>query len=258
MYNYECGLIETDGCHIYVPIADDKPYVLELYGGKGKNHRIEIYDSEYLAYSYETSSVTNKAFDGLQINPANVTLLPNKLGDTQIKVTDNDTGESLHVYVHIVRAFHVFKVRTSMNSLPEGLMLAFEYGAPDDIVKICRDNNGRMEYMFDGRYRFINCQTTVELELVFTADESGQPAADGVKTVKTFLVEFRGGGVYGTPYGMMNCLHMKDFPLHTRAVQNEFEYYYEFQFVDITDGKEVNDNSPMFYAYSATLEPWLY
>lgn len=257
MYNYECGLIETDGCHIYVPIVDENPYVLEFYGGKGKSHTIDIYDPEYLGYSYETSSVTNKPFDGLELNPANVTLLPKKLGDTEMKVTDNDTGESFYVYVHIVKAFHVLKVRKTKNSLPEGTLLAFEYGAPDDIVKICRDNNGGMEYMFDGRYRFINCQTTVELELEFTADELGQPSADGVKTVRRYLVEFRGGGVSGTPYSMMNFLHMKEIPLQTRAVMNEFEYFYEFQFVDITDGKEVNDDSSMFYAYSATLEPWL-
>ena len=72
------------------------------------------------------------------------------------------------------------------------------------------------------------------------------------------MVEVKGGGVYGSPYGMMNCLRMKEIPLQTRNVVDEFEFYHEFQFVDITDGKEVNDNSPMFYAYSATLEPWLY
>ena len=112
--------------------------------------------------------------------------------------------------------------------------------------------------MFDGRYRFINYQTTVALELEFTADEAGQPSAAGVQTVRTYMVEFKGGGVYGSPYGMMNCLHMKEIPLQTRDVVDEFEFYHEFQFVDITDGKESNPDSPMFYAYSTTLEPWIY
>ena len=53
-------------------------------------------------------------------------------------------------------------------------------------------------------------------------------------------------------------LHMKEIPLQTRDVVDEFEFYHEFQFVDITDGKESNPDSPMFYACSTTLEPWLY
>ena len=260
MYNSESGLIETDGCHIYVPIASSNPYVLEFYGGKGKSHTINISDPEYLSYSYEKESVTNKVMDGLEVNPAKVTLIPNMLGDTEITVTDNGTGESLHVYVHIIRAFHMLEVRDTKNSLAKGIILAFEYDAPDDVVKICRriSESSGIEYMFDGRYRFINYQTTVALELEFTADEAGQPSAAGVQTVRTYMVEFKGGGVYGSPYGMMNCLHMKEIPLQTRDVVDEFEFYHEFQFVDITDGKESNPDSPMFYAYSTTLQPWIY
>ena len=46
VYHKDCGLLESDGAHIYVPHKLDEPFVLSLYGGWGKSHHIEIEDHE--------------------------------------------------------------------------------------------------------------------------------------------------------------------------------------------------------------------
>ena len=52
VYMSQYGLIETDGTHLNIPIKSTRPYVLEIYGGKGKNHKVNVADPNLLAFTY--------------------------------------------------------------------------------------------------------------------------------------------------------------------------------------------------------------
>ena len=104
VYHADCGLVESDGTHMYIPLQSDKPCVLELYGGYGKKHEVKIEDPEYLDYSYSKGRIEkNGVVEDPSITPAVVTLLPKKIGDTAIILTEGDTKESITIYVHICK-----------------------------------------------------------------------------------------------------------------------------------------------------------
>ena len=86
-YAPNVGLIRTDGTTINVPIVDRSPYVLEFYGGMGKNHNIIVADPDCLDYIYEKSDVKSEVGD-TDIVPASITLQPKKKADTSITIED--------------------------------------------------------------------------------------------------------------------------------------------------------------------------
>ena len=100
VYAPNVGLIRTDGTTINVPIVDRSPYVLEFYGGMGKNHNIIVADPDCLDYVYEESDVVSSVGD-TDIVPASITLHPKKKADTSITIEDIDTGESITINVSI-------------------------------------------------------------------------------------------------------------------------------------------------------------
>ena len=262
VYHKDYGLIETDGTHIYVPVQDDEPCVLELYGGKGKNHTVRIENTDCLGYSYEKSDVRKSGFDDPEIIPAGVTLIPKELGYTSLILTEEDTGESVMIYVHVCEAYKAIDIYESTNSLDRGTVLAFRYGGKDDVVRICKEDaySGEMKHVVDGRYAFVSVNSTVCLELHFPADRSGQPCADGEEIFRKYIVEFKYGGVYGSANGMMQCLNLLDFPLQTKSSVDYNAVHYDFQFVDITDEESPEaDRSeyPVFFAKSAVIIPWI-
>lgn len=251
------GLLESDGAHIYVPHQLDEPFVLSLYGGWGKSHHIEIEDQECLGYSYEKGDVKKSGFDGPDMIAAGVTLIPKKIGDTVIRITEETTGESISIFVHVCEAYKAIKVYETQNSLAVGTLLAFRYGGVDDVVKICREDSetGAIEHIVDGRYAFVDHGATVHLEMTFPADEAGQPCAGGAEISKEYDIEFKYGGTYGTANGMMERLNLLDFPLATKSSS-----HYNFQFVDITGGIVPDTSLPdtrIFYVRSAEIIPWI-
>lgn len=261
VYHKDCGLLESDGAHIYVPHQLDEPYVLNLYGGWGKSHYVEIEDQECLGYSYEKGDVKKDGFDDPDMIAAGVTLIPKKIGDTVIKITEQTTGESISIFVHVCEAYKAIKVYETQNSLAAGTILAFRYGGVDDVVRLCREDirTGATEHIVDGRYAFVDNGASVRLKMTFPADEAGQPCAGGTEISKEYDIEFRYGGVYGSANGMMQCLNLLGFPLTTKS-SYVIVPYYDFQFVDITGGIVPDMSSPdaqVFYARSAVVIPWV-
>ena len=256
------GLIEADGSHLYVPIAYRNPTKIEIYGGKGKNHTITVADPEYLGFSYAEADVDG-GFMGEGILPAKITLNPLALGETTMTISDDDTGESIQIYVHVVQAYRMLEVHATRNSLPFGTVLAFEYLSKSDVVKIgLRDQStGVLEHIVDAKYRFWTSEKTLAFELTYLADEEGQPHADGVETVRTFRVEYDGGDVSRNPLEMLRGLNLDYIPVQTRTYYDDtmVEYFQYFQFVDITDDENVDLGMPdakVFYARSAQLGAW--
>ena len=263
VYQTKYGLIETDGAHLYVPIESTRPYVLEIYGGKGKNHKVTVSDPELLAFIYREASV--ETFLGEGIEAANLTLQPRQLGDTTMEILDEDTGESISINLHIVKAYNMMEIHHSQNSLAIGTVIAFDYPSPSDDIKICRKNqeNGDLEYLFDAKCRFHDCDTTVMMELTYLADEFEQPDIHGSEITKKFLVQSEEGYVTGEPYYTLDMMNLYYMTIHTRAVKDDydrFEYHYRFRFIDITENENPDPEShdtKIFYASSAKLEPWL-
>lgn len=261
VFNNSHGLIETDGTHIYVPIADRMPFKIEIYGGKGKNHNVTIADPEYLGFSYLKADVDG-GFMGEGIIAATITLNPQALGETSMTITDEDTGESIQLYVHIVKAYRMMEVRSTRNSLKVGTVLGFEYMSKNDVVRIGWRNpsTGILEDVVDAKYRFLDYDTTVALELTYLADEDGQPDPAGTETVRRFLVQYDGGYDSGSPLQMMYSMNLDYLSFQTRAyMDDEVEYLSSLQFLDITDDENADPSLPetkVFFTRSAELGAW--
>ena len=263
VYNRDHGVIETDGTHLYVPIVGRHAFEIEIYGGAGKHHKVTLADQEYFSYTYKEADVDN-GFLGEGVYPATLTLEPLQLGDTSMTISDEDTGESIQLYVHIIEAFNMMEIFDSRGSLAVGTVLAFDYVTDSDLVKIAKKDpeTGSMELIVEGRFRFLDYDSTVALELSYTADAEGQPDAAGTETVKRFKVEFQEGGVHGSASGMMYIMNLNDVTLHTRLYIPDYEYEYNemFRFIDITDNEAPDMESPVtkiFYASSAKLQTWV-
>jgi hypothetical protein len=263
VYQTEYGLIETDGVHLNVPILSHRPYILEVYGGKGKSHKISVSDPELLTYTYKKASV--ETFLGEGIEPASLTLQPQQLGDTSIEILDEDTGESININLHIVKAYNMMEIYDSHNSLTAGTVIAFDYPSSSEDIKMCRKNqeNGNLEYLFDAKCRFHDCDTTVMMELTYLADECEQPDIHGTEITKKYLVQFEEGYTTGESYYTLYLMNLSYMTIHTRAVKDDFdiyEYNERFRFIDITDNENPDPESPktkIFYARSARLQPWI-
>lgn len=260
VYHQDCGILEGDGGHFYVPVKSDAPYALELYGGTGRKHTITVDSPEYLDYTYKKGSVKGDGFADMDVNPATVTIVPKKLGMSTLTIKEEDTGESVTLIVHICEAYKAIEVSHSKNSLPDGTILAFKYGGVDDVVKICKGDlyQGPVEYVTEGKYAFVPYESTVALELTYPADEDGKPCDGGTMVKKIFMVEFYYGGGAGSPEAMLMYMSFKDFPVQTKVFQIP-EYYMDFRYTDITDGEYHDKDSPdakYFTAYSAVIIPW--
>ena len=261
VYHQDCGILEADGGHFYVPVKSDAPYALELYGGNGKKHKITVGSPEYMDYSYAKGSVKDDGFADMDINPATVTIVPKQVGMSTLTIKEEDTGESVTLTVHICEAYKAIEVSDSKNSLPDGTILAFKYGGVDDVVKICKGKlyQGPVEYVAEGKYAFVPYESTVALELTYPADEDGNPCAGGTMVKKIFKVEFYYGGGLGSPESMLIYMSLKGFPVQTKAYQIP-EYYFDFRYVDVTDGVYHDKDSPdakYFNAHSAVIIPWI-
>ena len=261
IYHYDYGVIEADGVNMDVPIVDKDEYVIEIYGGKGENHRVEVEDPDYMGYKYKEAEVNGGPFgDGIQ--PATIILQPRKLGDTSITISDEDTGESIRVYLHIIKAYSMMEIFQTKNSLETGTVLAFEYASEGETLKMCRitEEGMRPEYVCDAKCRFLDRDTTFVMELTYPADENEQPDPQGTETVKRFLAEFENGhGAYGA-YSMLRYMNLDYIPVQTKDVHIEDDYYEKFRFIDVTEDEHPDPESPdtkIFYATSATLETWI-
>ena len=263
VYQSRYGLIEESGVHLNVPIADRHPYQLEIYGGKGRNHKVTVSDPDVLGCTYKEASV--ETFLGQDIVPATLTLKPHRLGDATVEITDEDTGETILLELHVVNVFNMVEVSDSQNSLEPGIVLAFGYPSASDIIKICRRNaeDGGLEYLMDAKCRFYESETGLEMDLVYLADEEGQPDAHGSEINKRFVVEFADGYSYGGPGYLLRIMNLDYMALQIRAVKDymeETEYDAEFRFIDVTDDESPDPESSdtrIFYAKSAKLEPWI-
>ena len=237
IYNYEYGVIEADGVHINVPIVSRREFEISIYGGKGKNHNVAVDNQELFSYTYEEAAVEGGLM-GDGVVPATITITPHQLGETSMTISDEDTGESIQLFVHVVKTFSKIEIIDTQNSLPVGTCFAFEYGIKSDVVKICRqgDQTDDFEYLYDAHFRFLQDDKALEFDF---ADE-GYERVDGIY--------------------MMNLDYL---PVQTRGYidMSDYEYRENFRFIDITDNPDPDPESPetkIFYAESATLMPWKY
>lgn len=263
IYNYEYGIIEADGVHINVPIVSRREFEISIYGGKGKNHNVAVDNQELFSYTYEEAAVEGGLM-GDGVVPATITITPHQLGETSMTISDEDTGESIQLFVHVVKTFSKIEIIDTQNSLPVGTCFAFEYGIKSDVVKICRqgDQTDDFEYLYDAHFRFLQDDKAFEFELTYLADQNGVPDVNGSEVIRRFLVEYMAYEGYERVYGiyMMNLDYL---PVQTRGYIEfpDVQYRENFRFIDITDNPNPDPESPetkIFYAESATLMPWKY
>lgn len=258
----EAGVIRTDGVHIYVPMKDRDPYVLEFYGGAGENHSVTVEDPELLDYMYEGSDVRKTLLDGLEVIPANVVLTPKRTGDTSITIKDLDSDASITIYVTVCDSYMAMEVSEGNSTFETGTVFAFTYGGEDDIVKICRGSVSDRDvvHIVDGRYEFVTEDGILYFEFRFPADESGRPSQNGSEIYKRYQVRHRGGQLDDWSY-MLDLLNLLDYPCVTKGYFVPEYYDVELRFADVTDFEEppTEDEAEYdsFLARSARIFPWI-
>lgn len=238
--SYSGTLIKEDGGYVSVTLQREyeDQFVVEFYGGKGKKHTITVADPEYLDYRYEESAVKTPPFD-YEINPAKIILLPKKLGDTSVTVTDDDTGESIQFYVHIGNAYHALSI-TSSRGYPEifdaQTVLAFRSESEDDVMEICRWYGRNIEHIVSGKYEFVDIDGLLYFEVTYPADADGRPVDGGEETFRRYQVQFSDGTVTN-PVDMLFYLDLPEIQVQTKeTMPDDFQIY--FRFVDVTELEE--------------------
>ena len=267
VYSHYGGLIKEDGGHIYMPEIVNEPYVLEILGGKGKKHSVVLDTPEYLTYKYTEGAVEPSIFEESYLRPAQIEMIPQKVGVTSVTVADCNTGESRQVNVHVCNAFNVMQIDGGQTRFGVGTIFAFEYGGPDDIVKICKGEvyrNTPVEHIVDGRYKFTAVSDSLYFEIRYPADDEGKPCKDGKEYFRRYRVELYWGGAYGTTT-MMSMMRLDNLNLNDGNITGLVEqdnYYTSFNFVDVTDNPDpdmsvVDHETDIFQVDSAQIIPWI-
>lgn len=251
------SLMEPGNNHIYVPIVSRREFKIEIYGGKGKNHKVMVENPEYFSYTYEKAAIEGGLM-GDGVVPATITIEPHKIGDTTMTITDEDTKESITVILQVIKTFSVIEVDETQNSLPVGTCLAFEYAIKSDVVKICRrsEQTNDLEYLYDAHFRFLQDDKVLEFELTYLADQNGAPDINGSEVIRRFLVEYEAYEGFESAYGTIHLMNLEYLPVQTRGYidMSDYEYRENFRFIDITDNPNPDPESPetkIFYAESA-------
>ena len=257
LYHADCGLLTEDGGYLYIPFEGEKRYTLDFYGGRGKNHTVEVADPDMLGVSYVETDVRDVLFEESEVTPAGIVLHPYTKGDTSVTVTDEDTGESVQLNVHIRDAYHAIEVYDASHTFGTGTVLAFRYGGVDDVLKICKKNasDGSIRHVADGCYRFEVYDNELCMEVLFNPDENGKPSSEGQEKTKFYKIRSHDG--WGWSSSVENIiLHMniEDYPIFSRTAEEYHEYRNEFEFVGITADPYVYER---FFACSAVLIPWI-
>lgn len=259
VYDKYCGLIRNDGMHIYLPEGDVNPYVLEIFGGKGKNHSFEIADPDLLDWEYGKRNIVNPPMMDSEVMPATISLLPLKKGDTTLTLRDDDTGDAITVHVHVCQAYHALTVLDSKSRFEKGTVLAFRYGGTDNVLTIGRSGtDGReVEVIAEGRYGFVSIGESLYMEMYFPANEFGAPDPDGAELFRRYAIQFSAGHSYSAEL-MLERMNLGMLSLVTKAVEDENYYDDWFLFRDVTDfdlsAPELPDGET-FYVRNAVLIP---
>lgn len=254
-YDNSFDPIDSDGEHIYLPLENEYPSQIHIYGGKGKNHRIEVDDPSVMSYTYSESSVERASFDYAYINEALITLMPIRKGETSVTITDEDTGESIMVHIHFCDTWNALEVKGGESVFSKGTVFAFAYGGKDDVVKICRGNVDKMDitHVADGKYSFVSINDCLCFEITYPADEEGLPSASGQEVFRRYLVHNYGSGNWGDAAYLLRYMGLGNLGLETREIYEPIapdydEYYYAFQFTDVTDldPSEIVPDEPVY------------
>ena len=247
---YSGTLLEEDGGYVSVTLQREYEdmFVVEFYGGKGKNHTVTVADPEYLDYRYEEGDVKTPPFD-YEINAAKIILLPKQLGDTSITVTDDDTGESIQFYVHIGNAYRALSItyRGQPSIFDPQTLFAFTCEGDDDVLEICSGYGRYIEHIVSAKYAFVDIDGLLYFEMTYPADEEGRPAAGGVETFRRYQVQFADGTVTD-PADMLWYMNLPEIQVQTKeTMPDEFMTY--FRFVDVTevDESELQWFDPYYY-----------
>ena len=236
VYDKYSGIIETDDKHIYLPEGDKLPYVLEIYGGEGKDHSIEIADPDILDWEYAGSKVVNPPMMDSEVIPATISLFPLKRGDTTLTLRDDDTGESISVHVHVCQAYHAFKILDGQSRFGKGTVFSFRYGGSDNVLIIGRmgADNRDVEVIVEGRYEFVSIEERLFMEICFPADKFGLMDPDGTELFRRFAIQFSSGQSYSADL-MLDRMNLGVISPVTKAVKDDISYDDWFLFRDVTD-----------------------
>ena len=268
-------VIDKDGEDIIISLQYDEPYVLECYGGKGKNYTITVSDPDCLGYSLSKRDVETPPFD-FNVIPTEITLLPKKLGETSITIKDDDTGESIQLNVHIHTGYHVLQLSETQFFFND-TVFAFIYGGEDDVLKVCQGSiyTRRIKPEVDGRYAFVDIDGMLYFEIRYPADENGRPLEGGEEAFRRYQVQlYDWWGQYSVyePSDMLSDMNLQDIRPVTRETAIPEIKYENLRFVDATghDGPLSEFLEPYnpedhsytrfgyFYTQSARLIPWIY
>lgn len=127
---------------------------LEIVGGIGSNHVIEVEDESVLTAVYFHRGASGSTLWLDTTIPARVHITPLKFGSTTVSITDTDIDKTIHVQVDVVNEYEALTIKESnVEGLDEGMRIAFSIDETNEYHIASKD--GR-EYhsVSTGEYHF--------------------------------------------------------------------------------------------------------
>lgn len=100
---------------------------LDIVGGVGYNHTIEVEDETLVEVGYSNRGATNSFLPKYsETDPAEVFIKALKFGSTTISITDEDINKTITIDVEVVNEYKALTIKEStIESLEKGVMLVF-------------------------------------------------------------------------------------------------------------------------------------
>lgn len=127
---------------------------LEIVGGIGSNHVIEVEDESVLTAEYFHRGASGSVLWLDTTIPARVHLTPLKFGSTTVSITDTDIDKTIHVQVDVVNEYEALTIRESnVEGLEEGRKIAFSIDDTNEYHITFKDGSG-YHSVSTGEYHF--------------------------------------------------------------------------------------------------------
>lgn len=144
----EYGNVAT---HAYASIISGTR--LNIVGGMGNNHIVEVEDESVLTASYSHRGAGDSYFLTVTY-PAAVNIEPKKSGSTTVSITDSDIDKTIHVLVKVVDEYAALTIMDSnVEGMEDGMMLAFSMG-DDNGYHIVSKTGQEYSSSENGEYQF--------------------------------------------------------------------------------------------------------
>ena len=138
--------------HAYASIISGT--YLEIVGGIGTNHVIEVEDESVITVDYYHKGASGNILWANTTVPASVYITSLKHGSTTVSITDTDIDQTIHVQVDVVNEYEALTINQSnAEGVETGMKLAFAIDGTNEYYMAVKEGS---EYrsVAKGKYHF--------------------------------------------------------------------------------------------------------